>query len=140
MTNFTRSVLKALLAAVIAATVLIFVFAFIAYKSEDPAKLLPTLGMIAFFVSCFTGGAAARRREGNILNSLVFACIYIFLCFALSLIFGGDRETGKILLTYLGGIASAVLGGILFAGGRQKKPKGLKKYKRIRNVEFGMRN
>ena len=131
MTNFTRSVLKALSAAAATAAVLVFIFAFAAYKSDDPTRLLHIFGMTAFFASCFAGGAVSRRGEGNMLKSLAFSGIYILLCFALSLIFGNNEEIGKILLTYLGGVASALLGGILFAGGKAKKPKGIKKYKKM---------
>lgn len=130
MTTFTRSVLKALSAAALAAAVLIFIFAFAAYKSKDPSGILHIFGMTAFLISCFVGGAVSRRDGGNILNSLVFAGIYIFILFAISLIFNSDTEIIKMLFTYLGGVAAAVVGGIFFAGKKGKKPKGLKKYKK----------
>ncbi len=132
MTAFTRSVLWALLAATLTAAVLIFIFALWAYNCDDPSALVGPLGMAAFFVSCLTGGAVSRRGEGNILTSLIFGIIFILVCFALSLIFGSSRSMGAILLTYFGGLAAALLGGILFGGRRTKKPKGLKNYKKMK--------
>ncbi len=132
MTVFTRSVLKALLAAIITATVLIFIFALWAYNSDDPSALVGPLGMTAFFISCLAGGIASRRGEGNILSSLIFGVVFIFVCFALSLIFESERGMGTLLLTYLGGLAAAVLGGIFFGGKRAKKSKALKKYNKTK--------
>ncbi|MBQ3184018.1 MAG: TIGR04086 family membrane protein [Clostridia bacterium] len=130
MTAFTRSVLWALLAATLTAAVLIFIFALWAFNSDDPSSLVGPLGMTAFFISCFTGGIVSRRGEGNIISSLLFGAAFILVCFALSLIFESDRGIGTLLLTYLGGLAAAILGGIFFGGKKAKKPKGIKNYKR----------
>lgn len=133
MTAFTRSVLWALLAAILTAAVLIFIFALWAYNSDDPSSLVGIFGMAAFLLSCFTGGAVSRRGGGSILNSLLFAAIYILICFALSLIFESERGIATVALTYLAGLASALIGGMLFAGRKAKKPKTLKKYKKMRS-------
>ena len=132
MTVFTRSVLKALLAAIVTAAVLIFIFALWAYNSDDPSALVGPLGMTAFFISCLAGGIVSRRGDGNILTCLIFGFVFIFICFSLSLIFDSDRGMGTLLLTYLGGLASAILGGILFGGKKAKKPKFLKKYNKAK--------
>ncbi|MBR4881465.1 MAG: TIGR04086 family membrane protein, partial [Clostridia bacterium] len=87
MTAFTRSVLKALLAAMITAAVLIFIFGVVAYKSPDPSARVGPLGMTAFFISCLAGGIVGRKSDGNILSGLVFGVAFAFVCFALSLIF-----------------------------------------------------
>ena len=132
MTVFTRSVLKALLAAIVTAAVLIFIFALWAYNSDDPSAMVGALGMSAFFISCFSGGIVSRRGDGNILTCLIFGFVFIFICFSLSLIFDSERSIGTLLLTYLGGLASAILGGILFGGKKAKKPKSLKKYNKAK--------
>ena len=133
MTAFARSVLWALLAATLTAAVLIFIFALWAYNSDDPSAMVGALGMTAFFVSSFTGGAVSRRGDGNFLSSLIFGIVFVFVCFALSLIFESDRGPGALLLTHLGGLASALLGGIFFGGKKAKKPKALKKYRKFKN-------
>ena len=133
MTAFARSVLWALLAAVLTAAVLVFLFALWAYSSEDPSALVAPLGMTAFFVSCFTGGAVSRRGEGSFLSSLIFGVVFIFICFALSIMFESSRGIGVLLLTYLGGLAASLVGGILFGGKKAKKPKTLKKYRKLKN-------
>ncbi len=130
MTAFTRSVLWALLAATLTAAVLIFIFALWAFNSDDPSSLVGPLGMTAFFISCFVGGVVSRRGEGNLLTGLIFGVIFIFVCFAISLIFESERGMGALLLTYTGGLAAAILGGIFFGGKKAKKPKGIKNYKR----------
>lgn len=132
MTAFVRSVLWALLAATLTAAVLIFIFALWAYNSDDPSALVGPLGMTAFFISCFSGGIVSRRGDGNILYSITFGSVFIFVCFALSLIFESDRDAGTLLLTYLGGLAAALVGGILFGGKKAKKPKTLKKYNKTK--------
>ena len=132
MTAFVRSVLWALLAAILTAAVLILIFALWAYNSEDPSALVGPLGLTAFFVSCFTGGIVSRRGDGNILSSLVFGLVLIFICLALSLIFESERGMGGLLLTYLGGLAAALVGGIFFGGKKAKKPKTLKKYNKAK--------
>ncbi|MBQ4601460.1 MAG: TIGR04086 family membrane protein [Clostridia bacterium] len=132
MTAFTRSVLWALLAATLTAAVLIFIFALWAFNSDDPSSLVGPLGMTAFFISCFTGGIVSRRGEGNLLTGLIFGVIFIFVCFAISLIFESERGIGTLLLTYLGGLAAAILGGIFFGGKKARKPKTLKKYNKIK--------
>lgn len=132
MTAFTRTVLWALLAAVVTAAVLIFIFALWAYNSDDPSSLVGIMGTAAFLLSCLAGGAVSRRGDTNILNSLAFAVLFILICFALSLVFNSERRIGTVVLTYLAGFASALIGGMIFAGKRTKKPKTLKKYKKLR--------
>ena len=132
MTAFVRSVLWALLAATLTAAVLIFIFALWAYNTEDPSAMVGPLGMTAFFISCFAGGVVSRRGDGNILYGITFGAVFILVCFALSLIFESDRDAGTLLLTYLGGLAAALVGGILFGGKRAKKPKTLKKYNKTK--------
>lgn len=132
MTAFTRSVLWALLAATLTAAVLILIFALWAYNSDDPSALVGPLGMTAFFISCFAGGIVSRRGEGNLLSSLIFGVVFIFICFAVSLIFESERGIGTLLLTYLGGLAAALLGGIIFGGKKAKKSKNLKKYNKLK--------
>ncbi len=127
MTAFLRSVFKALLAATLTATVLIFIFAYAAYISPDPSRFAGILGMAAFFLSCLIGGIVSRRG-GNILSSLVFGLVFVSACLALSLVFQSQRSIGTRLLTCLGGLASSVAGGMIFGGKKSKKPKSLKKY------------
>ncbi len=133
MTAFVRSVLWALLAAILTAAVLIFIFALWAYNSDDPSAMVGAMGMSAFFISCFSGGIVSRRGEGNFLSSLTFGAVFIFVCFALSLIFESERGAGTLVFTYLGGLAAAILGGIIFGGKKAKKPKTLKKYKKSKS-------
>lgn len=128
-----RSTLKALLAALLTATALIFILAFIAYKGSDPHRLLSVFGMSAFFTSCLVGGAVSRRGEGTkILNTVLFTAIFIFLCFVMSVILGKNTDITRHLLCYAGGICSSFLGALFLGGGKRKKPKGLKKYKHTR--------
>ena len=128
MTAFFRSVLKALLAATLTATVLIFIFAYVAYITPDPSRYAGILGMTAFFLSCLAGGGVGRREGGNIIASLVFGVVFVFICFVLTLVFPPQRDMGTRLLTYLGGILAAVIGAMIFRGKKSKKPKSLKKY------------
>ena len=132
MTAFVRSVLWALLAATLTAAVLIFIFALWAYNSDDPSAFVGPLGMTAFFISCFAGGIVSRRGDGNFLSSLIFGIVFIFICFALSLVFESERGIAAMLLSYLGGLAAALLGGIFFGGKKARKPKTLKKYNKIK--------
>ncbi len=135
MISIARSTLKALLTALITAAVLIFILAFIAYRTSDPEKLLGFFGMAAFFVSCLAGGISAARDKGGIAGSVIFVLMYILICLALSLVLGSKAGMSKLVLIYLGGIAAAVLGTVLFPGGRSKKPKNLKRYKNNRSKE-----
>ncbi|MBR6514189.1 MAG: hypothetical protein IKT46_05070 [Clostridia bacterium] len=129
MNAFTRSVLWALLAAVVTAAVLIFIFAIWVYNSDDPSSLIGVLGMTAFLISCFAGGIMGARGKGSMICSITFVLIYTLICFLLCMIFGGKPGTG-MLFTYLGGVACALLGSAVFGGTRIKKPKGYRRLKR----------
>lgn len=129
MISITRSMLKALLAALITAAVLVFILAFAAYKSADPRKLLGVFGIIALFVSAFAGGFTAKRETAGVAGSIIFAVLYILVCLAVSLIMGNKPAALNLLISYLGLMGSALIGGICAGGGKRKKPKSLKKYK-----------
>ena len=130
MNSFVRSVIWALLAAVVTAAVLIFIFALWAYNSDDPSSLIKGFGTAAFLVSCFAGGVTGARERGNILGSIAFAVIYILVCLTLGLALGGSIGTDGLLI-YLGGIALALVGAIVFGGHRTRKPKNYRKFKKV---------
>lgn len=132
MTAFSRTVLKALTAAILTAAVLVFIFGIIAYNSADPSRLAGLLGTVAFFSSCLAGGIVSRRGQGNILCSIAFSVIFILVCFSLSLLYNSQRSITTVLLTYLAGVITAVIGGILFGGKKTGKPKSLKKYNKAK--------
>ncbi len=140
MTGLVRTALKALLVSVITAAVLILVLGFIAYKNSDPSRFIPIFGTVTLILSAFCGGAVSRRGGENILSSMFFAGIFILVVFGTALAFGGSADAVETLLNYLGSIAAAVVGGMLFAGGGSKKPKSMKKYKKyIKKAEKGVK-
>ena len=134
MTAFSKRVLKALTAAILTAAVLIFVSALIAYTRDDPAALTGILGLICFLLACFGGGIVAVR-EGNILSVLVFAAVFILICFGVNLACQSDRGALALLLTYLGGLGSAMIGALLFGSKKTKKPKNLKRYNKYNKIK-----
>ena len=128
-----RSTLKALLAALLTAAALIFILAFIAFRTPDPHKLLSVFGTVAFFKSCLAGGAVSRRGEdAKILNTVLFTAVFILLCFVLSVTLGKSADIPRLLICYAGGVCASFLGALFLGGGKRKKPKGLKKYKGLR--------
>lgn len=129
MLNFWKSILKALIAAIIAATVLVFIFALLAGKNEDPSKLVAPFGEVAFYLSCIVGGALAGRG-GGLVADLVFGAIYILLCFFASLVAGGEINAVGTALTYTGGMVAVCLGGMVFSGSGKRRSRAFKKYKK----------
>ena len=134
MTDIVRSTIKALLASIIAAAVLIFLFGAIAAKNADPAGLTPIFGMAALIISALVGGISAGRSHRGIIAPIVFAAVYLLLVFGLSIPFGQSRNATATLLCYLGSLVSGILGGMLAKSKGAKKTKNFKKYKKMKKA------
>lgn len=133
MNNIIRSILKALLAAGITAAVLILIFAFAAFKSNDSTANVELFGRISFFAAVFAGAlVAAKTTDKNALGTaFIFGGIFTVISYAVSLAMGGG-SLSKVWVMYLGAAAMCLIGG--FVGSKRKpgKPKSFKKYKKAR--------
>ena len=135
MNNSLKSLLKALLVSVITMAVLLFIFAFVASKSEDSTKNLELYGRIIFFISAFSGCFYSARNapKSPVVYSLIFGGIYILITFAFSLLFGGGALQ-KLWIPYLGVIAVSLLASVAGAKKKPKKPKRLKAFKKAKKA------
>ena len=128
--NF-KSLLKALLISVITMAVLLFIFAFVALKSNDSTKNLELYGRIVFFASAFAGCFYAVRSSDTspLITALIYGGIYALVSFALSLALGGGNIS-KLWLPYLSLVAVSFAAALFGSRKKPKKPKGLKAFKK----------
>ena len=124
-----KNIIKALLASVISATVLIFVFSFILSLTADPLNYISVLPAFLFILAAFVGGCVSRRGGAGILNTVIYMTGYIGLHLILALV-AGDAGGVMTPVCYLLALVAAVIGGGLFSSRGHKKPKGLKRYKK----------
>jgi len=130
MTGLFRSLIRALLLCVITAAVLILIFGAVADSSSDSTKNLALFGRATLFTSAFIGALSMSlsRDTGKLTSSILFGGVYIFICFALSLLFG-DTELLSNWVSYLTVIAVCIVCAFIGSKKKGKKPKNLKKFK-----------
>ena len=71
------SSVKALAAAILTASLLLFVFAFVALKADDPMKNIPLFAYITIPVSAAVGGVFCTRSDDKLLCALLFAAEFV---------------------------------------------------------------
>lgn len=131
MLNFLKATLKALLAALAAATVLVLIFALWAYKSRDPLSLAGLFGVAAALLSSLAGGAVMGLCSSVRYGGLFFGILYALLTCLFGLIV--CPEAPPDFTSCFAIFGGATLAGVIFGKGRTKKPMSLKKYKRSRS-------
>ncbi|MBR5515793.1 MAG: TIGR04086 family membrane protein [Clostridia bacterium] len=133
MNNNFKLLLKALLICIITMAVLLFVFAFIASKSEDSTKNLQLYARITFLVSafipCFVIGRNAESKP--LVYSLIFAGIFLLISYGVSLILK-NGSFSRLWLPYVSSIGLCIAAPVLSIRKKAKKPKGLKAYKKTK--------
>ena len=132
-TDLIRSAAKALISALICAAILTLAAAAVALTAPDPNTVVGILAIVILIISALTGGIVSARLspERPIITALSFAAVYILIHIASHLVFdGGQASFLKMLISYVGMIASALLGCIITKPKSTKASKGVRKFKK----------
>lgn len=123
--SLPRSLGTAVLATAVFLPCLAFVLTFFAYKSSDPARLIPTFAYIAALTSAlFCGFLCARLRgKQGLLCGLASGLLMVVLFLLALLIFSGESELQgvRVLFTNIPVFLLTVFGGMI--GGTKRTPK-----------------
>ncbi len=97
MTMWWIRVLKAVAMAVLTALLLLFVFSLIAYRADDPDRMVAPLGITALMLGAaacgITAGIMERREEtGGLFSGLAACGLYLLVGCIVSWFFGDDGK------------------------------------------------
>lgn len=141
--NLFKNALKSVGISFAAAVILLFIFNFISYGNSDPDKFLIPFAYAALVLSTFICGFIASKLENEkkFVCTIISGVLFLFIIFALSLIFGGGEDNNKTaawlsLIMYITAGLSACLGGI---AAKPRKVSAAKVRKNIKNKYLSKR-
>lgn len=119
------SILKGLLASLIAAAVSLLIFSAAAMKFDEPDKIAPIFGVAAMLISAFVGGFVTARVHGarGLSSGAVFGLSLVLVIAVAALIAGAKISTAMFAVSAPVAVLIAMLGGIAGVGGKKKSKK-----------------
>lgn len=114
---------RALLAGILSAVVLLFLFSAITMAQKDPARLARPLSLITlYFSAALCGFFAGRAAENKLLAGIISGALYLVLITAVSL-FLPHSESAPALSVNIAAHAGVVCAAVLGAWITQKRKK-----------------
>jgi len=117
------SILKGLLAALIAAAAALLIFSAVAMKFDEPDKVAPIFGASAMLISAFVGGFVTARMHGarGLSSGAIFGLSLVLIIAVAALIAGAKISTMMFAISAPVAVLTAALGGVAGAGGKKKQ-------------------
>ena len=116
------SILKGLLAALIAAAAALLIFSAVAMKFDEPDRIAPVFGVAALLVSALVGGIVTSRAHGErgLSSGAIFGLSLVLIIAVAALIAGAKISTVMFAISAPVAVLTSALGGIIGVGGKKK--------------------